>query len=171
MLFLRTILLAGLLAAALHAEDAALRVSGASGRDGVARPPLELKLTELAAIDHVSVKVHSHDGADHTYSGVPISVILKRAGMPSGEDLRGGSLLTRYIVVTAHDGYRVLFSLPELDPAFTDGQAILADRVDGKPLSSREGPLRMVTPGEKREARWIRMVEKIEILSAPEPMR
>jgi len=166
----RAAILAGLFLAALHSEDVALRVSGAAGRDGVAHPPLALTLTDLAAIDHVSVKVHSHDGADHAYSGVPVSVILKRAGLPSGEELRG-TLLTRYIVMTAHDGYRVLFSLPELDPAFTDTQAIVADRVDGKPLGGREGPLRIIIPGEKREARWIRMVEKVEILSSPEPMR
>jgi hypothetical protein len=169
-MFRRAAVLAGLLLAALHSEDVALRVSGAAGRDGVALPALSLTLADLATFDHVSASVRSHDGADHVYSGVPVSAILKRAGMPSGEDLRG-TLLTRYIVMTAHDGYRVLFSLPELDPAFTDRQAILADRVDGKPLAAREGPLRIVIPGEKREARWIRMVEKIEILSSPEPMR
>jgi hypothetical protein len=166
----RAVVLAGLLLGALHAEEVALRVSGAAGRDGVARPPLALSLADLAGLEHASAKVRSHDGAEHVYTGVPLSTILKRAGMPSGEDLRG-SLLTRYVVVTAHDGYRVLFSLPELDPAFTDKQAILADRVDGKPLAGREGPLRIVVPEEKREARWIRMVEKIEILASPEPVR
>jgi hypothetical protein len=167
--FRRVAILAGLFLAAIHSEDVALRVFGAAG-DGVARPPLTLTLTELAAFDRVSAKVRTHDGAEHVYSGVPVSTILMRARMPSGEDLRG-PLLTRYVVVTAHDGYRVLFSLPELDPAFTDRQAILAHRIDGKPLAGREGPLRIVIPGEKREARWIRMVEKIEILSSPEPVR
>jgi hypothetical protein len=166
----RAAVLAGLLLAALHSEDVSLRVSGAAGRDGVALPPLSLSLADLAGFGHVSASVRSHDGAEHVYSGVPLAAILKRAGMSSGEDLRG-NLLTRYIVVTAHDGYRVLFSLPELDPAFTDRQAILVDRVDGKPLAGREGPLRIVVPGEKRETRWIRMVEKIEILNSPEPMR
>jgi hypothetical protein len=168
--FRRAAILAGLLVAGLRSEDIALRVTGAAGRNGVARPPLTLTLTDVAALEHVTVKVHSHDGADHEYSGVPVSVILKRAGLPAGEELRG-TLLTRYIMMTAHDGYRVLFSVPELDPAFTDRQAILADRIDGKPLAGREGPLRIVIPGEKREARWIRMVENIEVLSAPEPMR
>jgi DMSO/TMAO reductase YedYZ molybdopterin-dependent catalytic subunit len=69
--------------------------------------------------------------------------------------------------VTAHDGYRVVFSLPELDPAFSDGRALLADRMDGQPLSAHDGPLRLVLPSEKREARWVRMVERIEMLSAP----
>jgi hypothetical protein len=168
--FRRATIFGVLLLAALHSEEVALQVSGAAGRDGVARPPLTLTLADLAGLDHVSVQVRAHDGAEHVYGGVPVSAILKRAGMPSGEDLRG-SLLARYVMVTAHDGYRVLFSLPELDPAFTNSQAILADRVDGKPLTGREGPLRIVIPGEKRESRWIRMVEKIEILSSPEPAR
>jgi hypothetical protein len=96
--------------------------------------------------------------------------LLRRAGLPQGENLRG-PLLARYIVVSAHDGYRTVFALPEFDPAFTDNRAILADKMDGQPLSDRDGPLRLVLSGEKREARWVRMVERIEILSAPDAVR
>jgi DMSO/TMAO reductase YedYZ molybdopterin-dependent catalytic subunit len=61
--------------------------------------------------------------------------------------------------------------LPELDPAFSDSRALIADRMDGQPLSPHDGPLRLVLPSEKRETRWVRMVERIEIQSAPEPLR
>jgi hypothetical protein len=157
-----------LLALPLHAADPALLVEGAAARDGVAKPPLALSLEQLAAMPRANVRVHTHDGQEHTYEGVPLAEILKRSGQPAGEDLRG-SLLSRFVLASAHDGYRVVYSLAELDPVFTEARALVADRVDGKPLAGREGPLRIILPSDKREARWIRMVEKIEILSAPEP--
>ncbi len=44
------------------------------------------------------------------------------------------------------------------------GQIIVADSVDGKPLFDYQGPLRIVAPGDKRGARSIRMLERIEIV-------
>jgi hypothetical protein len=40
-----------------------------------------------------------------------------------------------------------------LDPAFAVRDIILADKRDGKPLDSKEGPFRIVSPGDKRAAR------------------
>lgn len=37
------------------------------------------------------------------------------------------------------------------------------DRKDGKPLSTEEGPLRLVVPDEKRRARWIRQVTGVRL--------
>ncbi len=67
------------------------------------------------------------------------------------------------LVARAPDGYQVLFALAEFDPAFNDRVILLADRRDGKPLNTREGPLRIVIPGDKRGARWIRGVTTLEI--------
>jgi hypothetical protein len=159
-----------LLSAAAFAADPALRIEGVTGRDGVPKPALQFTLADLAAMPRVSVQGKTHDGKDHGFEGVALAELLHRAGLPQGEDVRG-PVLTRYILVTAHDGYRVLFSLAELDPAFSDSRALLADRMDGQPLNSRDGPLRIVLPSEKREARWIRMVERIEILAAPDAVR
>ncbi len=82
-----------------------------------------------------------------------------------GKLLRGKAM-AMYVLVTARDGYRVVFALPELDPDFSDAskQIILADTADGKPLSEKQGPLRVVVPQEKKAARWIRMVETIEVV-------
>ena len=170
---LRVSKLSFLLASALYlpgADSPVLRVEGAAGRDGVAKPPLTLTPEDLGNMSHATARVRTRDGAERTYEGVLLSEILKRAGQPLGEELRG-SLLSKYVLAVAHDGYRVLFSLPEIDPAFSDGRIIVAYKVDGKPLPDREGPLRFVIPAEKREARWIRMIEKIEISATPQPMR
>jgi hypothetical protein len=55
-------------------------------------------------------------------------------------------------LVEAADGYRVVIALPEIDPAFTNKQILLAFLRDGKPLDQKEGPYRIVIPDEKRMA-------------------
>ena len=97
------------------------------------------------------------------YEGVWLHEILKRAGVPSGGELRGKAL-TSYLLVEAKDGYQVLFSLAEIDPAFTENQVLLADKADGKPLVGSQGPFRLVAAKDKPGARSIRMVTKIEVV-------
>jgi hypothetical protein len=74
-----------------------LRVEGATGRDGVAKPALSLSLEDLASMPHVTARVHTRDGAERTYEGVLLSEVLKRTRQPRGEDLRG-SLLSKYVL-------------------------------------------------------------------------
>jgi hypothetical protein len=69
------------------------------------------------------------------------------------------------LLVEATDGYRVVIALPEIDPAFTDKQFVLAFSKDGKALDSKEGPYRIVIPEEKRMARWVRQVTTLKIVA------
>jgi hypothetical protein len=57
-----------------------------------------------------------------------------------------------------------VIALPEIDPAFTTKQIILAFLRDGKPLDDKEGPYRIVIPNEKRPARWARQVTALRIV-------
>lgn len=100
-----------------------------------------------------------------SFEGVLLRDVLAKAGVAFGEALRGPAL-AQFAVVTARDGYRVVFALPELDPAFTDGLVLLADRRDGKRLTAEDGPLRIVAPYEKHASRWVRQVARIEIRDA-----
>ncbi len=138
-----------------------LRVSGAVTQ------PLNLTLQDLAAMPRTKVTASAH-GTTGTFEGVTLTEILQKAGATMGGQLRGKAMAT-YVLVTAKDGYRVIFALPELDPDFSDAsqRIILADTVDGKPLPDPQGPLRIVVPQEKKPARWIRMVESIEVVKVP----
>lgn len=120
---------------------------------------------DLQAMTRRTVTATAH-GATHTYEGVLVADVLKLAGVRFGELLRGPRLAT-YVLVEARDGYRVVFALPELDAAFTDREILLVDTQDGKPLDAEAGPLRLVVPGEKRGARWVRQVSAIRVLVAP----
>jgi hypothetical protein len=74
-----------------------------------------------------------------------------------------GRAVTLYLVVEAADGYRAVFALAEFDPAFTDRVILLADRRDGQALSSRDGPLLIVVPDEKRYARWVQQAIALRV--------
>ena len=71
-----------------------------------------------------------------------------------------------YVLVKARDGYAAVFALPEFDPGFTDRVILLADRRQGHALGVVEGPFRLIVPGEKRHARWVRQVTEIDLMSA-----
>jgi hypothetical protein len=128
---------------------------------------LTLKPADLATMPRTSVVMES-DGQKATYEGVLVGELLKRAGAPLGGQLRGDAV-SSYVVASASDGYRALFSLAELDPAFTGSQIMVADKVDGKPLFSYQGPFRIVAPKDLAGARSIRMLERIEVVRLPKP--
>ena len=124
---------------------------------------LDLSTADIAAFQRQTIRVIDEKGNPAEYAGVPVAEILQKAGAPLGKDLKGPNMAVG-VVARAADGYTVLFSLTEFDPNFSDRVIILADRRDGKPLDSHEGPLRFVVPGDKRHARWIRGVTTLEVM-------
>jgi DMSO/TMAO reductase YedYZ molybdopterin-dependent catalytic subunit len=130
--------------------------------EGEVPTPLSFTAAELAQFPRQTVVAKAHDEKESRYEGVALIDVLKKAGLPTGNDLRGKAVAL-YVVVDAADGYRAVFALPELDPAFTDRVILLADRRDGQALSSRDGPLQIIVPGEKRHARWVRQVIRLRI--------
>ena len=126
---------------------------------------MKLGAADLAKLPHKSVQAKAHDGKTYTYTGVPLVDILSMAGVTFGEAIRGPKL-SQFLLVGAADNYYAVFALPELDPAFTDKVVLLVDQVDGKPLAATEGPLRIVVPDEKRQARWVRQVTTLTIMRA-----
>jgi DMSO/TMAO reductase YedYZ molybdopterin-dependent catalytic subunit len=126
--------------------------------------PKKLALTAevFSRLPRREVRARGHDGKEAVYAGVPVVEVLQAAGVKFGHDLRGPALAS-YLVVEAADGYRAVFALPELDPACTDRVILLADRRDGQSIDAKEGPLRVVVPGEKRHARWVRQVVTLRV--------
>ncbi|MGH9834612.1 MAG: molybdopterin-dependent oxidoreductase [Blastocatellia bacterium] len=133
---------------------------------GEVEKPLKLTAADLAKLPQRSIRAKGHDGKEAEFTGVPLVEVLKLAGVKFGEDLRGKNLAL-YLLVEAADGYRAVYALPELDPAYTDKVILLADKRDSKPMDAKEGPLRIVVPDEKRQARWVRQVTGLVIKRAP----
>jgi hypothetical protein len=123
-----------------------------------------LDAAELAALAHQDVTAFDfHEKKDHTYSGVPVRDLLARAGVEFGEKLRGRAL-RQVVIVHCRDHYDIVFALAEFDDAFDSRTILLVDRQDGQPLPEGQGPLRLVVPGDKRPARWARMVASLEVV-------
>ena len=105
-------------------------------------------------------------GLRTTFEGVALCDVLAKAGVPLGEALRGKAL-SRVIIASAPDGYQVTYAIAEVDAAFTDQIILVADRRDGRPLLPDTGPLQIVVPNDKRPARWVRQVSKLEVRDVP----
>ena len=99
-------------------------------------------------------------------TGVWLADLAAAAGLPAGEALRGQTLTT-LIVAEAADGYRVAFSLAEVDPKLGNRSVLVANACDGKPLVEADGPLRLVVPGEVRAARSVRQLKALRVVAAP----
>ena len=130
--------------------------------------PLTLKLADLATMPRTSITVKQPDGRGVTHEGVLLAQLLKRVGAPLGKALRGDAMAT-YVIASATDGYRVIFSLAELDPEFTASEIMVVDRTNRQPLLADQGPIRIVAPKDLAGARSIRMLERIEVVRLPKP--
>jgi hypothetical protein len=123
----------------------------------------EWPLAKLAALPHKTVTVYNeHAKSNETYSGVELIDLLKPLGVaekPHGKEFR------LYLVVEGADGYEVVYSVGEVTPDVHDGTVLVADSLDGKPIGEA-GPLKLVTTGEKRPARWVRNLAAIRVESA-----
>ncbi len=122
-----------------------------------------LNRSDLETLPHIKVTAAEHSSGPVNFEGVTLKSVLEKAGVAFGESMKG-KRLTNCLLVEAADGYRAVIALPELDPAFTDKQALLAFLRDGKPLGEKEGPYRIVIPDEKRKARWVRQVTTLKIV-------
>lgn len=126
---------------------------------------------EWAGLPRDTVQAADPGGPNHApirgeFAGVPLRALLTRMGAPEGTAVRSEALRL-YVVAEASDGYRMVFSLPELDPGFTDAPVIVADSRDGRALDAHEGPLRLLAPRDKRPARWVRNLVRLSVHRIP----
>jgi DMSO/TMAO reductase YedYZ molybdopterin-dependent catalytic subunit len=127
--------------------------------------PAAVTLTaeDLSAMPRETVTVTEEDGVKIAYEGVRLRDVLTKAGAPLGKQLRGKNLAS-YVIAKAHDGYQVVFTLAELDPAFANETILVADKRDGKALFGYQGPLRLVCANDKAGARSVRMLKTLEVV-------
>lgn len=159
-----TLFISGLPAGAERtSQDGSAPLLTVIGAGGIERG---ISTEEWAKLPRTTVKTRDHSGAEVVFEGVPARDVLELAGAPLGQELRGPRL-TFYVVAEAADGYKVVYAVAEFDGDFTDGLILVADRKDGEALGPKEGPLRIVVPWEKRQARWIRQLTILRIRQAP----
>jgi len=139
-------------AGAVVGQNAGIEVVGVEGK------PVAVALEKLERRTIVT----EDRGLRTTFEGVALRDAVALAGVMFGEKLRGKAL-AQVVLATARDGYQVAYAIAELDAAFTDQIVLLADRRDGRPLLSDTGPWQIIVPNDKRPARWMRQVSRIEV--------
>jgi DMSO/TMAO reductase YedYZ molybdopterin-dependent catalytic subunit len=132
---------------------------------GAVSTPLTLTAADLKNMPRTILHVtNPHENKSETYEGVLLEELLRRAGAPHGDQLRG-PLMTSYVIAEAEDGYKVVFALAELDSGIVNSEVLVADTVDGAPIDAKRGPFRLVAPHDKRPARWVRMLKSVTVSS------
>jgi hypothetical protein len=129
--------------------------------------PLSIPLDAdtLATLPRETVSAVLNDRTLHC-EGIPLVSLLRSADALPAQPI-AGEALSRYVLVTARDGHRVLYSLAELEPSLGNHAVFLVDRCEGGPLDDEDGPLRLIAPHEFSDARWVRRVRWITVVTAP----
>jgi hypothetical protein len=161
-----------LVSALLAAGSATHAVASEDAAQGHASQPvpnspqtIPIDAATLATLPREAVTVTAH-GKTLQCEGVALAALLRAANALPAEPLRGEQL-ANYVLITARDTYRAVFSLAELEPTLGNHRVLLVDRCDGQPLGDDEGPLRLIAPEESRPARWVRQVQSITVVAAP----
>jgi hypothetical protein len=122
--------------------------------------PVVFSAAEIEKLPHVELRTSK----DRVYTGVPVYEFLRRTGVIW--EGHCSPLLTCYVLVEGADGYRVLFSIPEIDPEQCHKMVILADCCNGKPLGAAEGSFETIEEDAKQKGRWVRHAAKISLVQA-----
>lgn len=143
-----------------HAQDIAaakteIELSGIGGATIVLTPE---SLRALPAIEQDVTFQTSKGPSTGRYKGVLFWDVL--VANKAFADLEHNAELKDTFVVTGRDGYQIAFSVGEIHPEFGNTPMMIATEVDGKPFADG---LRVIVPGDKRGARNVRQVVKIEL--------
>ena len=127
--------------------------------DGAVKAPATYSLMDLAALSSASVtlSVPGHDAASGSWKGVPLMVLIQKAG--TVEENGHGAYLQHVIIARGSDGYGVAIAIGEIEPKFEGKQAIVAYQKDGVALSS----LRLIIPGDTHAGRDVRDLAELTV--------
>jgi DMSO/TMAO reductase YedYZ molybdopterin-dependent catalytic subunit len=149
----------------MQTAPAATAVQATLSLTGEVTTELHLSAADLKALPRTTLTaMDAHEKQTHVFEGVTLAELLKRAGLPTGENLRGKSMAL-CVLASAADSYHAVFSLAELDASIGGETVLVADTVDGQPIPTGQGPLRLVVPSDKRPARWVRMLQSLTVIS------
>ena len=123
-----------------------------------------LTVADLQGLSSRSIEVtEPHSTEKVAYRVVPLSKVLAVADVPFGTLLKGAALAAT-VRAEAKDGYRVAFSLVELDAGIVCSEVFVAIEREGKPLPPDLGPFRLVVPTDRRGARWVRQLTRVAVI-------
>lgn len=126
-------------------------------------------LREMATTEIKSLTLICGSGAKkgtiESYSGVLLRDILERASVIITEHHAPNRL---YLKLTSNDGYRVIFSLQEINNTVVGEKALVVFAREGRPLDENEGEFAFVSANDNRPGprrmRYLKHIEVCEIV-------
>jgi hypothetical protein len=131
-----------LLAAPLFAADASpvLRLPGAVDKT--------ITPESLLGRDSRDVRLESTDGNVTVYHGMPLLEVLEKNGLDLKTMAGERKTAAEVVLVTARDGYTVVFSVGELRMNRANPKVFLVAETSAGPLPDNEGPVRLIVYGD-----------------------
>ena len=99
--------------------------------------------------DIQTVKSVGRDKEERTLTGIPLISLIRAAELKMEETPKHYDY-TFFVILDAHDGYRIYFSFAELALDIKENPTLLIWEENGKPLSDNEQPFRLFTRGSTR---------------------
>jgi DMSO/TMAO reductase YedYZ molybdopterin-dependent catalytic subunit len=159
---LRALALAALLAGA--AASAAPPAGPPSEHFTVGGAVATARTFDLAALKSLPRVTATVNGV--TWAGASLWTLLdKSVGIANDPAVKNDGL-GKTVVATGNDGYRVAFSLGELDPTFGNQPDLIAYEADGKPIGP-DGFARLIVPNDVKGGRYVSRLVSLQVLSAP----
>ena len=145
--YLKTVILFTAVLLTAHSVFSQSAASGIMIRGDVLKPGSwsvdDLKRQFAKDIQTVKLAI-GEDKQQKTAVGIPLFTLINAAELKTEKTPKHYDL-SFIVIVEASDAYRVFFSLAELMPKNGQPQVWLVWEVDGKPLSGKEVPLRLVS--------------------------
>jgi DMSO/TMAO reductase YedYZ molybdopterin-dependent catalytic subunit len=133
---------------------------------GAVKTPLHLTVDDLLQfpadqIGKVTQSQHQGgSGGDSILRGVRLTAILDRAGLAAGDH---NDWKKSVVIMIASDGYRVVFSWPELFDTEVGSNVLVVFERDAKPLGPDEGRIALISGSDRRtgprHVRWLQAIE------------
>lgn len=146
------LVLAAAAAVGIAAEPPVLRIPGAADR--VVAP------ASLLGRGRMDINVEAAVGDAVVYHGLPLLEVLEKAGLDVRSMAGQRKTAPAIVVVTARDGYTVVFSVGEFLMHRADPRVFLVAETASGPLPENEGPVRLFVQGDRvRSAYALKTVE------------
>lgn len=130
--------------------------------------PRRYPLNQLKAMPQREVEIKLRSGGGQRWAGVPVTEVLKAAGLDLAANLGGGFVSRRVLAARAKDGYTAAFGLAEVDPRFGRQVPIVVwQEADGTVLPPHRGPLMLVAPDDSQASRGVRQLQSLQVLVLP----
>jgi len=140
---------------------------------GAVDRPAAFTQADLAARAPVTATYSFSSGSGpqtHTYTGANLWSLLGDAGIQVDGAVKN-DVLSRYLLATGADGYKVVFALGELNPDFGNKAATVAyaETTAGvsAPLGTTDGPFRVTAPGDVKGGRYVSNLTRLDVVAAP----